>query len=495
MSTLDILPAVSAFLRRGHSHFIDGDDLPGASDVATHIINPDDGGILADFHAASDAEIGQAVASARAAFKGAWANVSPAQRGVLLHRFADLLEAHGEELAQLESLCSGKSIHLSRMLEVGFGATSLRYYAGWATKINGETMQPSFPSTMGEQYTAFTRREPVGVVAGIVPWNFSVMIGLWKIGAALSTGCAIVLKPSPYTPLGLLRVAELAVEAGIPKGVINVVNGGGQVGQALIGHPDIAKVTFTGSAPTGIEVGKAAMAANLTRVSLELGGKNAAALLPDVNIDDAAGGILQTAYVYQGQVCAAPERLYVHKSIVALFIEKLSTALQRMKIGSPLDESAQFGPLANLEHLEKVMGYLDRARANNKIFCGGKRIERAGFYVEPTVVLANGRDDPLLREEIFGPIVTIMPFETDDELVAAMNDSPYGLTASVWTNDLSRAMRLIPRIEAGTVYLNMHTFLDPAVPFGGVKASGLGREFGSAFIDDYTEVKSVIVRY
>jgi phenylacetaldehyde dehydrogenase len=495
MSESKILPAVSAFLTRGHSHFIDGAYLGGKSAQFIDVINSDNGTTLATVQEASTAEIAQAIASARRTFKGAWAAVSPAQRAVLINRFADLIETHGEELAQLESLCSGKSIQLERMLEIGFSATSLRHYAGSATRINGETITPSFPALMGEQYTAFTRREPLGVVAGIVPWNFSLMIGLWKIGAALATGCTIVLKPSPFTPLSLLRVAELALEAGIPAGVINVLNGGGQTGQTLIAHPDIAKVSFTGSVPTGIEVGKAAMSANLTRVTLELGGKNAAALLADVDIDGAVSGIIQTTYVHQGQVCAAPERLYVHRSIVEPFTRKLATALQQLKIGSPLDETAQFGPLANAVHLDKVMRYFNHAAEHNKVICGGKRIERPGYYVEPTVVLANGPQDPLLCEEIFGPILTILPFDTDAELVAHMNDNPYGLTASVWTNDLSRALRLIPQIEAGTVYLNMHTFLDPAVPFGGVKSSGIGREFGSAFIDDYTELKSVIVRY
>ncbi len=445
--------------------------------------------------AADAAQIDAAVNAARRAFTGSWAATLPYQRGAILNRFADLIEAHGEELAQLETLCSGKSIHLSRMFEVGQSAIFLRYYAGWATKINGETMSPSFPSLMGEQYAAFTRREPVGVVAGIVPWNFSVMIGVWKIAAALTTGCTLVLKPSEFTPLTLLRLAELAIEAGVPAGVLNIVNGQGNVGSQLVDHPRVAKVTFTGSVPTGLKVGQQAMAANLTRVTLELGGKNAAALLPDFDLQGAVAGLIQTGYVHQGQVCAAPERVYVPRARLDEVLETFSGVLRGAPIGSPLDESVQFGPLANKPQFDKVLGFFEKAWAESRIVCGGKALDRPGYFVEPTVVVANGAADSLLHEETFGPIICFLPYDDVDELPALMNDSPFGLTASIWTNDLSRAMRLIPQIEAGTLYVNMHTFLDPSVPFGGIKASGIGREFGSAFIDDYTELKSVMIRY
>lgn len=495
MSQVPLLPQVRAFLERAHGHFIDGHYQTLADARLIPIVNPADGQVIAHVQAANSAQIDAAVVAARNAFKGSWAQTSPYQRGVVLNRFADLIEAHGEELAQLETLCSGKSIHLSRMFEVGQSAIFLRYYAGWATKINGETMTPSFPSMAGEQYTAFTRREPVGVVAGIVPWNFSVMIGVWKIAAALVTGCTLVLKPSEFTPLTLLRLAELALEAGVPAGVLNVLNGTGEVGAALIEHPAVAKVSFTGSVPTGLKVGQSAMAANLTRVTLELGGKNAAVLLPDVDLDAAIGGLVQTGFVHQGQVCAAPERVYVHRSRLEETLEKFAGALQGLNIGSPLDESVQFGPLANQPQFEKMQQFFALARANNRIACGGQVIDGPGYFVQPTVVLANGPQDRLLHEETFGPLLCILPYDDEAELPGLVNDSPFGLTASVWTNDLSKALRLIPQIEAGTVYVNMHTFLDPSVPFGGIKASGTGREFGSAFIDDYTELKSVMIRY
>ncbi|WP_028239622.1 aldehyde dehydrogenase family protein [Stutzerimonas azotifigens] len=495
MSEISLLPEVRAFLARDHGHFIDGQYIGGTSGLTTPIVNPATGETIAIVAAADAAQIDAAVNAARRAFTGSWAATLPYQRGAILNRFADLIEAHGEELAQLETLCSGKSIHLSRMFEVGQSAIFLRYYAGWATKINGETMSPSFPSLMGEQYAAFTRREPVGVVAGIVPWNFSVMIGVWKIAAALTTGCTLVLKPSEFTPLTLLRLAELAIEAGVPAGVLNIVNGQGNVGSQLVDHPRVAKVTFTGSVPTGLKVGQQAMAANLTRVTLELGGKNAAALLPDFDLQGAVAGLIQTGYVHQGQVCAAPERVYVPRARLDEVLETFSGVLRGAPIGSPLDESVQFGPLANKPQFDKVLGFFEKAWAESRIVCGGKALDRPGYFVEPTVVVANGAADSLLHEETFGPIICFLPYDDVDELPALMNDSPFGLTASIWTNDLSRAMRLIPQIEAGTLYVNMHTFLDPSVPFGGIKASGIGREFGSAFIDDYTELKSVMIRY
>lgn len=495
MSQVSLLPAVKKFLSQDHGSFIGGEWRITPNNERIPIIDPSTGETISYIHSASAEDVEAAVASARRAFHGDWAATLPSQKGILLNKLADILEANCEELAQLETLCSGKSIHLSRGIEIGQGAAFLRYYAGWATKINGETITPSFPSTAGELYTAFTRREPVGVVAGIVPWNFSVMIGIWKIASALVTGCTIIIKPSEFTPLTLLRLAELAVEAGIPKGVINIVNGRGGVGQSLIAHPHIAKVSLTGSVPTGLAVGKSAMEANLTRVTLELGGKNPAALLADVDVDQAVAGLILGAYTHQGQICASPERIFVHRSRLDEVLGKLTAGLQQLKIGSPLDESVNFGPLANKAHYEKVLNFFSYAHQGSKVICGGKAVNRPGYFVEPTVVLAENKDDKLLHEEVFGPVTCFLPFDSDDELIELMNDSPFGLTASIWTNDLSKALRLIPRIEAGTVWVNMHTFLDPAVPFGGTKASGIGREFGSAFIDDYTELKSVMIRY
>ncbi|MBJ9953158.1 MULTISPECIES: aldehyde dehydrogenase family protein [unclassified Acinetobacter] len=494
MSEVKILKSVETFLQRQHGHFIHGRHFE-VDRQRLALINPATEQTLAHIAIGNQQDVDKAVHSAQDAFINAWANTSPYERGQKLNKLADMIELYAEELAQLETLTTGKLIHLARHLEVAQSAVFLRYFAGWATKIHGQTMQPSLPSMNGEKYTAYTIRQPVGVVAGIVPWNFSLMIGCWKIGSALTTGCTIVLKPSEFTTLSLLRVAELAIEAGIPQGVINVVTGTGETGQYLINSKQVKKVSFTGSVPTGIEIAKQAMMNDLTRVSLELGGKNAAAILADANLDEILPTLLQATFVHQGQVCAAPERFFVHQSKYDEFTQKITAALQHFKIGSPLDESTIFGPLSNKAHFEKIKHYFDIAQQNDQIICGGRVIQGTGYFVEPTLLKVTDVDDPLFIEETFGPVVDVIPFESDEELISMMNHSRFGLTASIWSNDLSKALRLIPQIEAGSVWVNMHTFLDPAVPFGGVKASGLGREFSDAFIEDYTELKSVMIRY
>lgn len=495
MSEVQILQNVQQFMARQHGHFIDGKLVAAEHLDKVDIVNPSTEQVVAQISIGSQQDVASAVKSAKHAFQNAWAETTPYERGVKLNKLADLIEQHGEELAQLETLSTGKLINISRHLEVAQSVIFLRYFAGWATKINGQTMQPSIPSMQGEKYTAFTLRQPVGVVAGIVPWNFSLMIGVWKIGSALTTGCTIVLKPSEFASLSLLRLAELAIEAGIPAGVINVVTGKGDTGQYLIESPLVKKVSFTGSVPTGIAIGKLAMSSDLTRVSLELGGKNAIAVLADANIDEILPTLLQATFVYQGQVCASPERFFVHHTKHNELVEKLSKALSSLKIGSAMDEGSMFGPLSNQPHFHKVKHYLDMAKANNQIIAGGEALDRSGYFVQPTLISFKNTDDPLFSEETFGPVVGVMPFETDEELIQLMNQSRFGLTASIWTNDLSKALRLIPKIEAGTLWVNMHTFLDPSVPFGGVKASGIGREFSDAFIEDYTELKSVMIRY
>ncbi|WP_435873311.1 aldehyde dehydrogenase family protein [Oceanobacter antarcticus] len=333
MPDIQLLPATLAFLQQQHGQYINGAPCFTAGAETISLINPATEEVIGQVATATSAELNTAVAAAKNCFDTVWANFNPYARGQLLNRLADLIEANGEQIAQLETLCSGKSINLSRLFEVQQSAIFLRYFAGWTTKISGETLQPSFPSMMGEQYTAFTRREPVGVVAAIVPWNFPLMIAIWKLGAALACGCTLVLKPSEFTPLTILRVAELAKEAGLPDGVVNILNGTGETGRQLIEHPDIAKVSFTGSVASGKKVNLVA-AADMTRCTLELGGKNTAALLKDADIDRAVGGLLQTGYIHQGQVCAAPERVYVHASRLDELTSKLSNALSAAPIGS-----------------------------------------------------------------------------------------------------------------------------------------------------------------
>ncbi|MFM0277773.1 aldehyde dehydrogenase family protein [Paraburkholderia sediminicola] len=497
MANISLLPAVQAFMARRHGQFIDGNATADSATATIEVVNPSSKEVITAVHQASDADVEQAVKSAHDAFKGTWHATSPARRGELLNRLADLMQENREELAQIESLCSGKLIGLSRAFEIDYSIAFLRYYAGWATKIQGRTMSLSLPSAQGEQYTGFTLRQPLGVVAGIVPWNFSVMIAVWKFGSALACGCTAVIKPSEFTPLTMLRVAELAIEAGIPAGVLNVVNGNGRtVGPALIAHPMVSKVTFTGSVPTGTGVGVAAMQAGLKHVTLELGGKNPAGFLRDFPVDKTVDGIIEAAYLHQGEVCASAERFYIHRSRIDDVMEALPKKLSAMRIGNALDESANFGPLANRTHFEKILSVFSKAKQEGGDFIyGGTAADEAGFFVKPTAVLAHSQADTIMTEETFGPVASFLAYDDHEEMLQYMNDSRFGLTASVWTNDLSHALRLVPQVEAGTVWVNMHNYIDPAMPFGGVKSSGIGREFGEAFIEHFTELKSVIIRY
>ncbi|MFC0180166.1 aldehyde dehydrogenase family protein [Thorsellia kenyensis] len=497
MTDITLLPSVVDFLKQSHGQYINGQHVKTSSSKSLEVFNPATGEIIAHVHKATDAEIDAAVQAAHTAFHSTWADTSPMQRGDYLYKLAELLQRDREILAQIESLSSGKIIQLSRFLEIDQSTQFLKYFAGWSSKISGETLNVSLPSFNKEKYSAFTLREPVGVVAGIIPWNFSIMIAIWKLAAALTCGCTIVLKPSEYTPLTLLKLVDLAKEAGIPDGVINIVNGDGkEVGTRLITHKLVSKVSFTGSVATGLIVGEQAMHSNLKRTTLELGGKNGAAFLTDVSVETIVNGIIEAGFLNQGQICAAAERFYIPNDLLPEVMDKLAVALGSMKIGSSLDETTQVGPLANKMQKEKVLSLIEKAKSEgNKIICGGHAIEGAGYFVAPTAILANSTQDTLMKEETFGPVGTLIGYDNENELINMLNDSPYGLSASLWTNDLSKAYRMIPKIEAGTLWVNMHTFLDPALPFGGVKASGIGREFGSAFIEYYTELKSVMIRY
>ncbi|WP_315709911.1 aldehyde dehydrogenase family protein [Brenneria uluponensis] len=494
MSDVTLLPQVMAFLSRSHGNFINGDVVPGSGEPFD-VINPATGKPLLQVFSADALQADVAMQVAREAFSS-WREMPTLQRGTLLLKLADKLEQHREELAQLESLCSGKTITLSRMLELDQSVAFLRYFAGWAGKISGETLDVSLPSFAGEKYTAFTRRQPVGVVVGIVPWNFSIMIAVWKLAAALVCGCTVVLKPSEYTPLTLLRVAELAMESGFPAGVLNVINGpGATLGPQLISHPACAKVSFTGSVATGHAVNRMATEGS-KRVTLELGGKNAALFFDDMSLEEMVNGIIEAGYLNQGQICAAAERFYLPEEKIDAVLSMLKTRLAAMKLGSPLDETTEMGPLANRVQFDKVLSLIDTARREgNDIICGGHALERDGFFVQPTAIRVSQPDDTLMREETFGPVCGFIAYRDEQQALDLINSSAFGLAASVWSHNISKALRYSESIAAGMVWVNMHTFLDPAVPFGGMKGSGVGREFGSAFIEDYTELKSVMVRY
>lgn len=498
MSTLiDTLPEVEAFLARSHASFIDGLQSPPTNGTRRDLHNPATGAVLSGTVQADAEQVDTIVQSAHRAFKsGSWSGLTPAERERILLRFADVVEAHGEELAQLETLNQGKSIHLARAVEVGASLNYMRYMAGWATKIEGQTLDVSIPVPAGARFNAYTRREAVGVIAGIVPWNFPLMIALWKIMPALACGNTIIIKPADETPLTALRLAELAIEAGIPAGVFNVLVGkGSQAGAALVSHPLVSKVSFTGSTAVGKQVGIAALN-NMTRFTLELGGKNPMLVLADADIEKAVAGAIGGGLLNQGQVCAAASRLYVHASRYKDFVEALTAQVSALKVGAGMDPDAQINALVSSKQQDSVLNYLAIARQEGAQFTtGGNRVEQPGYFVQPTVLANLQQHMTSVQEEIFGPVLSVLPFDDIELALGMVNDSRYGLTASIWSNDLGRVMDLIPRIEAGTVWVNNHVPVDPNMPFGGYKQSGIGREFGKAAIEGFTESKSVCITY
>ncbi|WP_231570192.1 MULTISPECIES: aldehyde dehydrogenase family protein [Pseudomonas] len=494
---MDTLASVEAFLARTHASFIDGQQRQPRTGAHQDLFNPATNRVISRVQQADAHQVELIVQSAQQAFKsGIWSGLAPAQRERILLRFADLVEAHGEELAQLETLNQGKSIHLARAVEVGASLNYMRYMAGWATKIEGQTLDVSIPVPAGARFNAYTRREAAGVIAGIVPWNFPLMIALWKVMPALACGNTIIIKPADETPLTALRLAELAIEAGVPAGVFNVLIGkGSEAGAALVAHPKVNKVSFTGSTAVGKQVGVAALH-NMTRFTLELGGKNPMLVLADADIDKAVAGAIGGGLLNQGQVCAAASRLYVHASRHKDFVEALTAQVSALKIGAGMDPDAQINALVSRKQQDSVLRYLDIARREGAQFTtGGGKPDLPGYFVQPTVLSNLQQHMTSVQEEIFGPVLSVLPFDDVEQALDMLNDSRYGLTASIWSNDLGRVMDLIPRIEAGTVWVNNHVPVDPNLPFGGYKQSGIGREFGRAAIEGFTETKSVCITY
>jgi phenylacetaldehyde dehydrogenase len=492
-----VLAQVDAFLARQHGLLVDGASIPASSGARIEVRNPATGEVIASVADGNEQDVDTLVQSAHRAFTGGvWSGLRPADRERILLKFADLVEAHGEELAQLETLNQGKSIHISRMIEVGASVEYMRYMAGWATKITGETLDVSIPVPQGARYTAYTRREPAGVVAAIVPWNFPLMIAIWKLIPALAAGCTAVLKPSTETPLTALRLGEIALEAGVPPGVVNVLTGrGSRAGQALASHPLVSKISFTGSTEIGKTVAHAAVD-NMTRFSLELGGKNPMVVLADADIDKVIQGVLMGGFLNQGQVCAAASRLYIHRSKFDQIVEGVAAAARGMTLGSGLDLTAQVNPLVSAKQQQSVCHYLDIARSEGaRVLAGGGKPDLPGYFVQPTVLTNVDHSKTVVREEIFGPVLVAMPFDSNEEAIRLANDTQYGLAASLWTNDLSAAMNLTPQIQAGTVWVNSHIPLDPNLPFGGHKQSGVGREFGRGAVENFTELKSVCIAH
>lgn len=495
MSHTAVSAATQAFLDRPHGHLIDFESVRPPSNALLDVFDPSTGRVIAQIPDGGPAEVEAAVASSRRAFE-AWRRTRPAERERILIKLSELIERHAEELAELETLNQGKSINLSRAVDVGSSVEFVRYAAGWATKIEGTTVDISTLAMPGARYRASTLREPVGVVAAVVPWNFPLAIALWKVVPALACGCTVVLKPSEETPLTALRVVELCREAGVPPGVINVLLGrGATAGAALVSHRGVDKIAFTGSTEVGKIIGQAAVQ-NMTRFSLELGGKSPVIVMPDADVEMAAQGAAAAIFLNNGQVCTAGSRLLVHRSTFEQVTRRLAEIAGGMAIGPGLDPTAQINPLVSARQQARVQGYVQKGLVEGaRALSGGAPHDGPGYFVRPTVLVDVTPDSTVVREEIFGPVVAALPFDTVEEALHLANDTAFGLAASVWSNDYRAVMALTGGLKAGTVWVNTHNVLDPALPFGGFKQSGIGREHGRAMVELYTESKSVMMAY
>jgi phenylacetaldehyde dehydrogenase len=413
----------------------------------------------------------------------------------LIWKLGDLIDQHLEEFAFLESLDNGKPLTVARAADVPLAAELFRYMAGWATKLEGNTIPLSVPYTPNAKYLSYTLREPVGVVGQIIPWNFPLLMAAWKLGPALATGCTVVLKPAEQTPLSALRLGELIVEAGFPEGVVNIVPGYGETaGAALAAHNDVDKIAFTGSTEVGKLIVHAATG-NLKRVSLELGGKSPNVIFKDADLDVAIPGAASGIFFNQGQCCCAGSRLYIEKDVFDKVIEGISASAKKIRVGSGLDPKTQMGPLVSEEQLNRVCGYLESGFSQGaKAAAGGQKKGDKGYFVEPTVLVDTTEDMKVVQEEIFGPVVVAMPFSSTEEIIPRANDNVYGLAAGIWTRDISKAHRMAESLQAGTVWINCYNIFDAALPFGGYKQSGWGREMGHDVLNNYTQTKAVCAR-
>ncbi|MBY4677684.1 aldehyde dehydrogenase family protein [Marinobacterium arenosum] len=484
-----------AFLETANFMWIDGEPVQAAAGQTFEAFDPASGQPIAALPAAQAEDVDRAVASARAAFDNpAWRMMRPNQRERLIHRLADLIEANAPQLAELEALNNGKGVKIARYGDVASAVNYLRYMAGWPTKLEGQTMEPSVPYMPDANLFGYTRREPVGVVGAIIPWNFPLVMAAWKLGPALAAGCTVVLKPAEETPLTALRLAQLVQEAGFPPGVVNVVTGlGDQAGAALAAHPGVNKITFTGSTEVGKLVGKAAID-NMARLSLELGGKSPVIVLPDADIKAAVRGAANAIFFNQGQVCTAGSRLYVHRSIFDQVAEGVASIADKMVLGDAFNDATQMGPLVSARQQQRVLGYIEQGlRQGAEALAGGGAAERDGYFVKPTVLSQVNDQMSVVQQEIFGPVLVADSFSDLDEVLARANGTQYGLGASLWSNDLKAVHYMIPRIQAGTVWVNTHNVLDPALPFGGYKQSGIGREMARQAVESFTETKAVLM--
>jgi aldehyde dehydrogenase (NAD+) len=448
--------------------------------------NPSTGETIARVAEGSAEDVDRAVKAARAAFEK-WSAMHPADRGRLLYKLGELVRENAQQLAEIDAIDAGKPVTNSLRVDIPAAIDCFEYYAGWADKIHGETVP-----VRGPMFT-YILRQPVGVVGQIIPWNFPVMMASWKLAPALACGCTVVLKPAEQSPLSALRLGELCLEAGIPAGVVNIVTGFGDAGAALVEHPDVDKIAFTGSPEVGRIIVRAS-AASLKKVSLELGGKSPNIVLADADLDAAIRGASGGVFFNQGEVCSAGSRILVEKSVYEPFLEGLNERARTIRVGDPLDPETYMGPVVSEEQFDRVLSYIDIGRGEGaKLVSGGARIGDRGYFVQPTIFADVNNSMRIAREEIFGPVASVIPVSDLDEAVTIANDSPYGLAAAVWTRDVGKAHAVAHRLRAGTVWVNTYGATDTRSPWGGYKDSGFGRELGRQAIDLYTENKAVWV--
>ncbi len=485
-------PVVRSFLESELGLWIGGCRQSAQSGKRRDVINPANGAVLASVAEADAQDVDLAVAAARKAFDGgAWSQLRPVERERLLSRLADLMERDADILAQLEVLDNGKIFPMARYGDMTIALESLRYMAGWATKIEGATISPSFSYIPGVRFASQVVRQPVGVVGAIIPWNFPLVMAIWKIAPALAAGCTVVLKPAEDTPLSALYLGGLIAEAGFPEGAVNILSGGTEAGIALVEHQQIDKIAFTGSTETGQEIQRRA-AATMKRLSLELGGKSPVVVLGDCPVAMAVEGAAGAIFFNHGQVCTAGSRLLIHRSIYEDVLAGLAAVADGMVLGDGFDPDTQMGPLVSARQRSRVDAFVQGAKAQGaRLMAGGYAPEGDGFFYRPTVFADGTPDMTICRDEVFGPVVIAMPFDTEEEALALANDTRFGLGASIWTQNLSAANRFAFGLKAGNVWVNAHNILDPAVPFGGHRMSGYGRELAHAPVELYTEAKSI----
>jgi phenylacetaldehyde dehydrogenase len=490
----DYSPAAKRALARKPALFINNEWVRSTHGATLAVEDPSTGKDISRIVDASDADVDRAVAAARAAFDdGRWSNLPPNKRERIINKLADLIEAHAAEFAELEAIDNGKPVGMATVIDVPAALDHLRYMAGWASKLGGDLIEPqALPRGTVFSYVS---REPVGVAAQIIPWNFPLLMATLKISPALAAGCTLVLKPAEQTSATALRLADFVAEAGFPPGVVNVITGNGHTaGDRLVKHPDVDKIAFTGSTEVGKIINRNATD-SLKRVTLELGGKSPVVVMPDVNVDEVAAGAAGAVFFNSGQVCIAGSRLFAHRSVFDRVVEGVAKASTFWKPRPSLDPQGHMGPLVSKEQMDRVMGYIEAGKRDGaSIALGGDSAAASGYYVNPTILINVKPAMSVVREEIFGPVVVAQRFDDLDDVAKAANDTCYGLGAGIWTKDLSSMHRLAAKIKAGTVWGNCHAIIDPALPFGGYKQSGFGREQGRQGIDAYTELKTVILK-